>query len=104
MPPLVTFLLKWTAAGVAAGWLFLAALLASDMGGIGERVAQSSSWATAIVILALSFAVTFAQIMVLAAVLLSSDFGGTGPVNARLARWKAGHSAELGGGRTRIGR
>lgn len=100
MPPLITFLLKWTAAGVAAGWLFLAALLAFDLGGIGARVAQSPNWLTALIILALSFAVTFSQATLLVAVLLSNDFGGTAPGNRRLARWKAGHSAELGADRT----
>jgi hypothetical protein len=48
-------------------------------------------------VLAISFGVSFAQVTVLAAVLLRSDFGGTGEANDRLARWKAGGSAELEG-------
>jgi hypothetical protein len=96
MPPLIRFLLKWTAIGALAGWLMMAALILFDVGGIGGLLARSSNLALALFIMAMSFAVTFSQVTVLAAVLLRSDFGGTGGTgNARLDRWKAGHSAEL---------
>jgi len=98
MPPLIRFLLKWIAIGTLAGWLFMAALILFDVEGLGGLVMRSPNGVTAVFIMAISFAVTFSQVTVLAAVLLRSDFGGKGPANARLARWKAGGSGELDGG------
>ena len=95
MPPLIKFLLNWTAVGIGAGWLFLAALLLTDTGGMGGLIARADDPATALVILALSFGITFAQITLLTAVLLRDDFGGDGNGGTRLERWKAGHSAEI---------
>jgi hypothetical protein len=96
MPPLIRFLLKWSLIGMAAGWGFAVLLLVTDVGGVGGmwwRAEQRALW---LVVLAVSFGVSFAQVTVLAAVLLRSDFGGKGDDgNDRLARWKAGGSAEL---------
>jgi hypothetical protein len=49
----------------------------------------------AVLVLALSFAVTSGPVAVTVAVLLSREFGEAGPVNDRLVRWKSGQSAEI---------
>ena len=96
MPPLIRFLLKWSLIGVAAGWAFAGLLLVTDLGGLGGLWLRSDQKILWFLVLALSFGVSFAQVTVLAAVLLRSDFGGTGESGSdRLARWKAGGSAEL---------
>lgn len=96
MTPLIRFLLKWSLIGMAAGWLFAALLLVSDLGGLGSMWLRAESKLLWLAIFAVSFGVSFAQVTVLAAVLLRSDFGGRGgDTNDRLARWKAGGSAEL---------
>lgn len=96
MTPLIRFLVKWSLIGVAAGCAFAALLLATDLGGLGGLWLRSDQRVLWFVVLALSFGVSFAQVTVLAAVLLRSDFGGTGQDGSdRLARWKAGGSAEL---------
>jgi hypothetical protein len=95
MPPLIRFLIKWSLIGFAAGGAFAVALLAVDVSGIGGMWLRSEQPVLWLLVFALSFGVSFAQITVLAAVLLRSDFGGKGESNDRLARWKAGGSAEL---------
>lgn len=45
--------------GIAAGWTFLLALLWLDIGGLGTLVHNSASGPMAVVIMAMSFAVTF---------------------------------------------
>jgi hypothetical protein len=91
MPPLIRFLLKWSLIGMAAGWAFAVLLLVTDVGGLGGmwwRAEQRALW---LVVLAVSFGVSFAQVTV-----LRSDFGGKGDGgNDRLSRWKVGGSAEL---------
>ncbi len=96
MPPLIRFLLKWSLIGMAAGWAFAVLLLVTDLGGLGGMWLRSEQPVLWLLVFALSFGVSFAQVTVLAAVLLRSDFGGKGDGgNDRLARWKAGGSAEL---------
>jgi hypothetical protein len=96
MPPLIRFLLKWSLIGMAAGWAFAVLLLAANVGGLGGMWLRSEQPVLWLLVLAVSFGVSFAQVTVLAAVLLRSDFGGKGDGgNDRLARWKAGGSAEL---------
>jgi hypothetical protein len=96
MPPLIRFLMKWSLIGAAAGCAFAGLLLITDLGGLGGLWFRSDQRLLWFVVLALSFGVSFAQVTVLAAVLLRSDFGGTGESGGdRLARWKAGGSAEL---------
>ena len=96
MPPLIRFLLKWSLIGMAAGWAFAVLLLAANIGGLGGMWLRSEQPVLWLLVLAVSFGVSFAQVTVLAAVLLRSDFGGKGDGgNDRLARWKAGGSAEL---------
>ena len=95
MPPLIRFLLKWSFIGMAAGWAFAVLLLVTDVSGIGGMWLRSEQPVLWLLVLAISFGVSFAQVTVLAAVLLRSDFGGRGESNDRLARWKAGGSAEL---------
>ncbi len=96
MTPLIRFLLKWSFIGMAAGWAFAVLLLVSDVGGLGGMWLRAEQKALWLLILAVSFGVSFAQVTVLAAVLLRSDFGGRGGGgNDRLARWKAGGSAEI---------
>ena len=95
MPPLIRFLLKWSLIGMAAGWAFAVLLLAANIGGLGGMWLRSEQPVLWLLVLAVSFGVSFAQVTVLAAVLLRSDFGGKGESNDRLARWKAGGSAEL---------
>jgi hypothetical protein len=95
-PPLIRFVAKWSLIGAAIGIGFATLLVLTDAGGIGGLLFRSSSALLVFVILAMSFAVTFSQITLLLAVALRSDFGGDGASNDRLARWKAGESAELG--------
>jgi len=45
--------------GIAAGWTFLLALLWLDIGELGTLVHNSASGATALIIMLMSFAVTF---------------------------------------------
>ena len=45
--------------GIAAGWTFLLALLWLDIGGLGSLVHGSASGVTALIIMLMSFAVTF---------------------------------------------
>ena len=96
MAPLIRFLLKWSLIGMAAGWAFAGLLLAANLGGIGGMWLRSEQPVLWLVVFAVSFGVSFAQVTVLAAVLLRSDFGGRDDGgNDRLARWKAGGSAEV---------
>ena len=96
MPPLIRFLLKWSFIGMAAGWAFAGLVLAANVGGLGAMWWRSEQPVLWLLIFALSFGISFGQVTVLAAVLLRSDFGGTGQEGSgRLARWKAGGSAEL---------
>jgi hypothetical protein len=95
-PKLISYLIKWTAIGVAGGLAGLAMFLALDIGGFGSLVWRSSSPGLALYILANSFAVTGATFSVGVAVMLRKDFGGSGGSgNGRLDRWRAGGSAEL---------
>jgi hypothetical protein len=96
MPRLVKFVLKWNAIGILLGWILLAAMLLADVSGIGNMISNSPQGMIAILVLALSFAVTSGPVAVTVAVLLSREFGDGEPVNDRLARWKSGRSAELG--------
>ena len=95
MPPLIRFLLKWSLIGMGAGWAFAVLLLVTNVSGIGGMWLRSDQPVLWLLVFAISFGVSFAQVTVLAAVLLRSDFGGRGEGNDRLARWKAGGSAEL---------
>ena len=95
MPPLIRFLLKWSLIGFAAGAGFTVALLVANVSGIGGMWMRSEQPVLWLLVFALSFGVSFGQVTVLAAVLLRSDFGGRGESNDRLARWKAGGSAEI---------
>jgi hypothetical protein len=95
VPKLVAFVVKWTFLGVVTGWLIMALLLLTDVGGIGHMMRSSDSGLIALIVMALSFAVTSGPVAVTAAVLLSRDFGAREPTTSRLDRWKAGHSAEL---------
>lgn len=96
MTPLIRFLLKWSLIGMVAGWVFAGLLLVTDTGGIGGLWLRSDQRIVSLLVLALSFGVSFGQVTVLAAVLLRSDFGGRGETGSdRLQRWKAGGSAEL---------
>ena len=95
MPRLVKFVLKWNAVGIALGWAVLALLLATGIGNLGSMVFRQSGGLIGLLILMLSFGVTFGQVTVMAAVLSLADSKGGGDSNSRLERWKAGHSAEL---------
>lgn len=96
MPPLVRFLLKWSLIGMGAGAGFAGLLLVTDTAGLGSMLLHSESPALWLFVFAFSFGISFAQVTVLAAVLLRSDFGGAGTSGSdRLARWKAGGSAEI---------
>lgn len=96
MPPLIRFLLKWSLIGMGAGWLFVALLLAADLGGVRSLLGRADSPLLALFIMGFSFSISFAQVTVLAAVLLRRDFGGDGHSgNDRLERWKRGESAEI---------
>jgi hypothetical protein len=94
-PPLIRFVVKWTAIGVAAGLLTLAALLHADAGGLGQLIQRSQSPWIALYILGLSFGGLGGPVVLAIAVLLRRDFGGEGARNSRLERWKAGGSAEI---------
>jgi hypothetical protein len=93
-PPLVRFLLKWTAIAVVIGWAALGVCLLLDIGPFREMVTGSRSPAAMLLLVALTFAVSFWMVIVSAAVLLRDDFGGE-VENLRLKRWKDGKSGQL---------
>ena len=95
MPKLVKFVIKWNTVGIAIGWLILGGLLAADVNGLGTMIWRQPSGLIALMVLMLSFAVTSGPLGVTVAVLMHADFGRGPPVNSRLERWKAGHSAEI---------
>jgi hypothetical protein len=95
LPPLILFVIKWTAIGIAGGLLALLVVLFFDVGGLGSLVQRSSTPWLAVYVLAMSFAGTGGPVALTFAVLLCKDFGGKGPGNSRLERWKAGLSAEV---------
>lgn len=56
---LVKYVAISAADGIAAGWTFLLALLWLDIGGLGSLVHGHASGVTALIIMLMSFAVTF---------------------------------------------
>ena len=85
LPRLVRFMFRNAAIGIAAGWLFLAMLLWSDIGGLYSLMAQSRLGHIALFLLMGGFAVTFGAAGVSSAVLLGYEFeedetpGGSSP-------------------------
>jgi hypothetical protein len=59
---LVKYVLISALDGVAAGWTFLLILLWLDIGGLGHLVHGSESGVTALIVLLLSFGVTFSLV------------------------------------------
>ena len=56
---LVKYVMLAAAEGIAAGWTFLLILLYADIGGLGALVHGSAHGPTALVILLVSFGITF---------------------------------------------
>ena len=69
LPRLIRFLLVNCAIGIAGGWTLLAALLATNTGGIRTLIANEASPAVPIILLAAGFAVTFGSAAMGAAVM-----------------------------------
>jgi hypothetical protein len=83
LPRLIRFLLVNCAIGVAGGWTLLAALLATDTGGIRTLILNEASPGVPIILLAAGFAITFGSAAMGAAVMAMrpgdhSDDGGGG--------------------------
>ncbi len=70
LPALLRLLALNGAVGVAAGWLFLAMLLLTDVNGIGGLIWQSSAPALPLGMLAGGFALTFGSAAMGSAVML----------------------------------
>ena len=82
-PRLIRFLLVNCAIGIVGGWTLLAALLATDTGGIRTMIWNEASPGVPIILLAAGFAVTFGSAAMGAAVMAmrpgdDSDDGGSG--------------------------
>lgn len=93
LPRLVTYVMKWTAVGVIAGWMLLAMLLLFDTGGLGTLLRHAQAPFVVLYILGMSFAVTGGMAAVASVILLKHGLGGEGGGDSRLERWKAGGSA-----------
>ena len=83
IPRLIRFLMVNCAIGIAGGWTLLAALLATDTGGIRTLIWNEASPEVPIILLAAGFAVTFGGAAMGAAVMAmrpgdDSDDGGGG--------------------------
>jgi hypothetical protein len=70
MPKLVRFVLVNSLIGMVIGWLVAAGLVWFDVGGFGERFAQSHDKPVIVFIMALSFGITFAFAYLTTAILL----------------------------------
>ena len=70
MPKLIRFVLVNSAIGAVLGWLVVAGLIWFNIGGFGDRFEQSSDKPLIVLILAMSFGVTFAFAYLTTAVLL----------------------------------
>ncbi len=60
MPKLIRFVLLNSLIGMVIGWLVAAGIIWFNIGGFGDRFAQSHDKPIVVVILAISFGVTFA--------------------------------------------
>jgi len=74
LPRLVRFILRNIALGVGIGWVFLAAILWSDMGGLYTLIRHASNGFIPLYLLFGGFAVTFGPAAVATAVLLGHEF------------------------------
>ena len=73
LPRLVRFMFRNAAIGILAGWLFLAMLLWSDIGGLYSLMVHSRLGHIALFLLMGGFAVTFGAARVSSAVLLGYE-------------------------------
>ncbi|GAB5469636.1 MAG: hypothetical protein Kilf2KO_26660 [Rhodospirillales bacterium] len=71
--PLLRFLFRNCLLGIAAGWLILAGLLASDVGRLGSLIFASPHWPEAMVLLIVFFAITFGSLAMGTAVMLLQE-------------------------------
>ncbi len=74
MPRLVRFVLRNIAIGIAVGWLFLAAILWADVGGLFTMISHSGQAFAVMSLLMGGFAVTFGPAAVASAVLMGHEF------------------------------
>ncbi len=85
--PLLAFLLRHCLVGIAAGWLLLAGLLASDAMGLRSLIFASDFWLEAMVLLLVFFAITFGSLAMGTGVMLlpGEETKPPGPTG----RWRA---------------
>lgn len=69
-PTLLVFLARNCLAGIAAGWLFLAALFYLDVARLGELLAGSENWLLTLVLAGAGFGVTFGSLAMGTAIFL----------------------------------
>ncbi|MCC0039456.1 MAG: hypothetical protein H6893_10840 [Brucellaceae bacterium] len=60
MPKLIRFVLRNSLIGMVIGWLIAAGIVWFNLGGFGDRFLQSNDKPVVVLILAVSFGVTFA--------------------------------------------
>ena len=60
MPKLIRFVLRNSLIGMVIGWLIAAGIVWFNLGGFGDRFLQSKDKPVVVLILAVSFGVTFA--------------------------------------------
>jgi len=70
VPPLLAYLGRHCLVGIAAGWVLLAALVATDVGSLKTLLAGSSHWPEALALLMVFFAITFGSLAMGTAVMM----------------------------------
>ncbi len=80
--PLVAYLIRHGLAGMLAGWLTVAMLLAWDVGGVGTLALASDLFPVPLIMLFGFFGLTFASVAMGAAIM---SLGGTEPRGPRIA-------------------
>lgn len=69
-PVLIGFLARHCLVGIVTGWLLLAALIALDVGRIGELLFASENWLLTLILAAVGFGVTFGSLAMGTAIFL----------------------------------
>lgn len=86
MPPLIRFILRNAAFGIAVGWTMVGAMLAFDFAGLATLIFASDMAAIAIVMLLAGFGITFGSAQVgIAVVGLDADQPPSGKKPAKRA-------------------
>jgi hypothetical protein len=83
--PLVAYLIRHGLAGMLAGWLTVALLLAWDVGGVGTLALASDLFPVPLIMLFGFFGLTFASVAMGAAIMSLGRIEPSGPAAARSA-------------------